>query len=217
LAGSAVVPAFGKNTFTKNTLGPASVDTQVAHLMETTSTFTGNDVDHLRVHGDRVGKAVTWQNLKVPYELEGNVHVDLVWTLSPGVTLLMAKDSSLSVSGDESGLHAVGTAAEPITITGIQKTSGYWHSIVFDGTLNGANALDHVVVEYGGSLGGGGENGMIQAQSDSHGVALSVKNGTVRGSAQYGIWLGIYAQYDADIESSNMFANNAAGNVFKQK
>lgn len=217
LAGSAVVPAFANNTFTKNTLGPASIDSQATHLMDVSSTYTGNDVDHLRVRGDRVGKAVTWQDLGVPYELEGNIHVDLVWTLAPGVTLLMAQDSWLYVGGDDAALHAVGTAEKPITVTGREKTSGYWHSIRFDTTLNPANAIEHATIEYGGSFQGGGEQGMIQAQSDSHGVVLSVKNGTIRGSAQYGIWLGAWAQYNADIESSNAFADNAAGDVFKQE
>ncbi|MBK7395258.1 MAG: hypothetical protein IPJ34_02875 [Myxococcales bacterium] len=215
LAGSAVTPTFAKNIFTKNGLGPVSVGSQAVHQLETSSTYTGNVVDHLRVPGDRVGKTVTWLDLGVPYELEGNIHVDLVWTLSPGVTLLMAKDSWISVAGDAAGLSAVGSAVKPITISGIEKTKGFWHGIVFDATLNAANALAYATVEYGGSLGGGGERGMIQAHADSHGVVISVKNSTIRNSGQYGIWLGASAKYNSDIETSNTFANNTSGNVFK--
>lgn len=58
---------------------------------------------------------------------------------------------------------------------------------------------------------------MITATSDSHGVALSVKNSTIRHSAQYGIWLGGYAQYNDDIESSNTFEGNALGDVLMEQ
>lgn len=139
-----------------------------------------------------------------------------MWTLAPGVTLLMAESSWISVAGDDSALSAVGTEQDPITISGAQAGSGFWDSLIFSGTLNSANTLEYVTVEGGGSTTGGGEQGMIQAMSDSHGVVLTVENSTVRGSAQYGIWLGGYAQYNENIESSNTFADNTAGNVFRQ-
>lgn len=212
LTGSAALPTFTTNTFTKNTLGPASVGAQAIHQLTATSTYTGNDVDRLRVRDDRVGKEVTWQALGVPYQLESYLHVDRVWTLAPGVTLLMSKHGWLSVAGDAAGFHAVGTAQKPITISGVEKTPGYWDSIVFDGSLNGANALEYATIEYGG---GGVELGMLHAQADSHGVVLSVKNSAIRSSAKYGIWLAPSAQYNSDIETSNTFSGNALGDVLK--
>ena len=193
-----------------------NVGSEAAHLLEPSSTYTGNGVDHVRVRDGNVSEGVTWLDVGVPYELEQSINVDLVWTLAPGVTLLMAKEGWIHVAGDSAGFHAVGTAAKPVTITGLEKTSGYWHSLVFDTTLNGANALEHAVVEYGGSPGGGGELGMIQAQSDSHGVKLTVKSSAIQHSAQYGVWLGGAAQYNADLASVNTFADNASGNVFTQ-
>ncbi|MFO0640282.1 MAG: hypothetical protein U0183_13770 [Polyangiaceae bacterium] len=216
LAGSTELVAFAKNTFTKNGLGPASVGSQAVHQLDVTSTYTGNDVDRLHVRDDRVGKAVTWNDLGVPYELAQSLHVDLVWTLAPGVTLLLAKDTWISIDGDASGLHAVGTAQKPVTFSGLEKTPGYWHALRFGGSLNPANAIENAVVEYGGSTGGGGEEGMITASSDSHGVKLSVKSTTVRHSAQYGIWLGKFAQVNADIDSANTFTANTKGDVYKQ-
>lgn len=216
LAGTTELTAFTKNTLTKSGLGPASVGAQVVHRLDGTSTYTGNDVDRLRVRDDRVGKAVTWNDLGVPYELEQSIHVDLVWTLAPGVTLLLARDTWLSIDGDASGLHAVGTAQKPVTFSGIEKTAGYWHGLLFGGSLNPANAIENAVVEYGGSTGGGGEQGMITASSDSHGVKLTVKSTTVRHSAQYGIWLGNYAQTNGDIDSANTFTGNTKGDVYRQ-
>lgn len=216
LTGSAVTPVFGDNTFTANGLGPASVGSLAVQQLDITSTYTGNDVDRVRVRDGRVSEAVTWQDLGVPYELEANVNVDGVWTLAPGVTLWLPEDGWIHVGGDEAGFHAVGTPERPITISGLEKTSGYWHGLVFDTTLNAANALAHATVEYGGSLGGGGEQGMITAKADSHGVALTVQDSVIQHSAQYGIWLGGSAQYNADIATSNTFSDNAAGDVFEQ-
>jgi hypothetical protein len=215
LTGSFTTPLFENNTFTDNTLGPASVGSEAVHLLDTGSAYTGNGVDHLRVRDGNVSKTVTWLDLGVPYELESYLNVSKVWTLAPGVTLLMPEDGWISMGGDEAGLHAVGTAQKPITISGIEKTAGYWNSIIFDTTLNGANALDYVTVEFGGAT-GFGENGLIHARSDSHGVALTVTNSTLRNSAQYAIYLGAWAQVNGDIESSNTFSNNALGNVLQE-
>lgn len=215
LIGSAQLPAFANNTFTKNTLGPVSVGSEAAHQLSVTSKYTGNDVDRVRVTGASVSKTVTWADLGVPYQLESGIHVTMVWTLAPAVTLMMAKDTSISVDGDDAGFHAVGTAVKPITITGLEKTAGYWHCITFGSTLNSANSLEYATIEYGGSTGGGGEKGMINLLSDSHGVSASVKSCTIKDSARYGIYLGLYAKYNNDIESGNTFSNNALGNVFK--
>jgi hypothetical protein len=216
LTGSFTTPLFENNTFVSNTLGPASVGSEAVHLLDTGSAYTGNDVDHLRVRDGSVSKTVTWQDLGVPYELESALNVSKVWTLAPGVTLLLPEDGWISMGGDEAALHAVGTEQKPITISGIEKTAGYWNSIIFDTTLNGANALDYVTVEFGGKP-GSGEMGLIHARSDSHGVSLSVTNSTLRDSAQYAIWLGLWAQVNGDIESSNTFSNNASGNVFRDE
>jgi hypothetical protein len=214
LTGSATVPVFSSNVFTANGLGPVSISSRRVHVLDVASSYDGNDVDRVRVRDDRVTEAVTWPDLGMPYQLEENVHVDLVWTLAPGVTLMMPESSWISVDGDLAGFHAVGTAADPITITGVEATPGYWHGILFDTSLNAANAIQHAVVEYGGSTSGGGEAGMINAASDSHGVVVSVKDSVVRHSGQWGIWLGGFSQYNGDIESSNTFTGNVAGDVY---
>lgn len=214
LAGSATVTGFSANTFTANGLGPVSVSSRRAHVLDTASTYLGNDVDRVRVRDDRVTETVTWPFLGLPFELEGSIHVDQVWTLAPGVTLMLPKDGWISVDGDTAGFHVVGTADAPITITGVEATSGYWHALAFGNSLNAANAIEHATVEYGGSTQGGGEAGMINAASDSHGVVLSVKSSVVRGSAQWGIWLGGFASYNPDIETSNSFSGNAGGDVY---
>jgi hypothetical protein len=215
LSASAVVPQFEGNTLTKNQLGPASVDSDAAHQLLAASSYTGNDVDRVMVRTNRVSKAVTWEAIGVPYLIDGGVHVDLVWTLAPGVTLMMGSSAWISVAGtsDSSALHAVGTAAKPILITGATKKAGAWESIIFDTTLNGANAFDYCTIEYGGGGTAKGNMGMIIAQSDSHGVTLSLTNSTIQHSAVYGLWQGKYASVN---QSGDTFADNVLWDTYKQ-
>jgi hypothetical protein len=194
LSAYTVASSFIANELTGNTLGPANVDSDVAHILDTTSIFSGNDVDIVHVRTNPVSESVTWHAIDADYFLDGSLNVDKVWTLEPGVTLVMSFDSWIFVGGsDEAGMHAVGTAAAPITITGAEKTNGYWETIQIDNTNNAANVFDYVVVEYGGSVDNSADYAELMATSDSHGVTLSVTHSTFRHSPACGIYLGMYA------------------------
>lgn len=211
--GSAVLPGFTGNTLTKNTLGPVALGSEAVHQLLPTSSYTGNDVDRIDVRDNDLSKAVTWEALDVPYRINAVIVPKLVWTIAPGVTLLMAKGSGVEVSGDASAFHAAGTAAKPILITGVEKTSGAWESIIFGSSNNAANVLEHCTIEYGGGGTAKGHMGMIIATSDSHGVTAAITNSTIRHSEVYGLWLGLYAKVT---QSGNTFSNNKLGDTFKQ-
>ncbi|MBU1239933.1 hypothetical protein KKF84_05435 [Myxococcota bacterium] len=214
LNGSSVMPLFSNNVFTANTLGPASIDSSSGDLLDAGSAYTGNDIDMIRVRTNQIDENATWAALDVPYFITAGLNVNAQWTLSPGVTLVMGEEAWISVNGDLAALNAVGTMENPILITGEEPTAGYWSSIHIDGSNNGLNAFEYVTVEYGG----GGEDqydlGQIVAVSDSHGVTLDVANCTIRSSSSYGIYLGFYADYNDDIETSNTFSDNTSGDVF---
>lgn len=213
LTGSAVLPEFAGNTFTANGLGPVNVGAAAVPQLDVTSAYTGNDLDRVRVRDGYVVGSVTWNALGVPYQIESNLHVDEVWTLAPGVTLMMSQSTWISVAGDTAMLLAVGTAEAPITFTGVEATPGYWHCVVFDNTRGNESQIAHAVVEYGGSLEGGGETAMLQAQSDSRGVYLSVTDSIIQHSGQYGIFVGHWATV---IDEGNTFLDNASGDVYHQ-
>jgi hypothetical protein len=211
--GSAVLPGFTGNTLTKNTLGPVAIGSEAVHQLLPASSYKGNDVDRIDVRDNDLSKVVTWELLDVPYRINAVIAPKLVWTIAPGVTLLMAKGSGVSVNGDASAFHAVGTAQKPILITGLEKTPGAWESIIFGSSNNAANSLDHCTIEYGGGGTAKGQMGMIIATSDSHGVTASITNSTIRQSEVYGLWLGLYAKVT---QSGNTFSGNKLGDTFKQ-
>jgi hypothetical protein len=203
------------NVFSHNTLGAALANSEVVHQLVPSSTFTGNDTEQIAVLANRALQSVTWADLGVPYVLSAGMHVDKVLTLAPGVTVVMAQDGGLWLAGDEAGLHAVGTAEKPITLTGATKTAGFWRAIEFDNSNNSQTSFDYVTVEYGGKT-DTGDAAMIHATSDSHGVTISVTRSAIQHSASAGIYLSRWASFNADIETSNTFSDCAGGSVLRQ-
>jgi hypothetical protein len=134
---------------------------------------------------------------EVTQDLTVNPGVTL--TIDPGVTLKFAEDVQMTV-GPGGSLRAIGTASNPIVLTGMQQARGYWGGLRFydfdsnDGSeLN--NQLDYVTIEYGG--------GYLDANllvAYSGGVA--VNNCTIRNSGSY----GFHIANDESIVSA--FANN---------
>ncbi|MBI5607891.1 MAG: hypothetical protein HY902_03320 [Deltaproteobacteria bacterium] len=223
LTGSAALPSFANNSFTGNGLGPMRIGSTAVWQLDTTSTYSGNDKDEVSVDADWIDKTSSWHDLGVPYHLDNNLQVNgkagkpVVWTIDPGVTLILDAGVWFGIAGDDSGLHAVGTAAKPITFTGATKQAGFWSALRFDTTNNAANVLEYATIEYGGSgVKSNMDKGLVTAHADSHGVTVSVKNCTLRHGAGYGLWLGGSAKTNTDIDTANTFADNALGNVFHE-
>ncbi len=223
LTGSTALPGFANNTFTGNGLGPMRIGSTAVWQLDTASTYAGNDKDEVSVDADWIDKTSSWHDLGVPYHLDNNLQVNgkadkpVVWTIEPGVTLIMDEGVWFGISGDDSGLHAVGTAAKPITFTGATKQAGFWSALLFDTSNNSANMLEYATIEYGGSgVKSNMDKGLVTARADSHGVLVTVKNCTLRHGAGYGLWLGGSAKTNADIDTANTFEGNALGNVFHE-
>ncbi len=88
----------------------------------------------------------------LPYVFQGGFDVEKTGhlTIDPGVEIQV--DTGFYVDGT---LTAVGTAAEPILITGIKKQPGGWWGLDIGGdyTQLASATLDYVIIEYGGRTG----------------------------------------------------------------
>ena len=206
---SAVVTGFAANTLTKNSLGPASVASEVAQVLDATSHYVGNDVDRVEVRANRVTADVLWASLDVPYALTDTLQVDRVLSLAPGLRLIMANASELMVSGSEAALEALGTAALPISITGAQAVPGSWGAIVFTNTAHARNKLHYVTVEYAG--GGGEQDDLANVVLTGTGEVTSVElmHSTLRHSGRHG--LAVYGMGRLPGFADNTLTQNALG------
>ncbi|MCU0671632.1 MAG: right-handed parallel beta-helix repeat-containing protein [Myxococcota bacterium] len=109
-------------------------------------------------------------------------------TMEPGTTITFARDTGLWFSGDAT-LIAVGTAEDPILLTGAEERRGFWAGVRFD-SADGANRMDYVTVEYAGSTTAASDPdaAAIKMTSDSRSVVLSLSHCTLRESGGWGLW-----------------------------
>ena len=68
--------------------------------------------------------------------------------IEEGVTIEFSEHAGLSIS-DGARLIAEGTPEAPITLTGVEKTQGYWRGILINSDLS--NSISHTTIEYAGS------------------------------------------------------------------
>jgi hypothetical protein len=193
---------FSNNSFTNNADAPMKiVDKMVASLDGVGTTFSGNGKNYIHIIADDfegIGANVIWKKQNIPYAFfdEGN---DLVCgylatggsiTLNAGVTLLMGPDSKIIV-GDNSNstgyLRCLGTAAEPVTIKGLQEQAGSWRGIlVYTASIN--NNWTYTNISHGG------------------GAALSNNN-----PKKTNVFLSDDNTVDAKLTVSNCTTNNSFG------
>lgn len=109
--------------------------------------------------------------------------VDGELTLEPGVDLRFAADTLMYVSQNGS-LNAVGTQAQPILITGVTPSAGFWNGIQWVSSTSTKNRLSYVTVEYGGGDPARSGNLIVEGS----GVNLAIDNSTIANSAGYGLY-----------------------------
>jgi hypothetical protein len=118
----------------------------------------------------------------LPYVFKGGMEVEPegALTIDPGVEIRV--DTGFYVHGV---LNALGTAAEPILLTGIkQEPAGWWGLRVTGGSLGIPNVtLDHVTIEYGGS-----DTEDWGGNLDVSTANITVTNSILRNSGSHGLF-----------------------------
>lgn len=118
--------------------------------------------------------------------------------LQPGTTIEFPEDDGIYVE-DAGRLNAEGTEDDPILLTGVDETRGFWQGVRFNDSNSEDNVFEHVTVEYAGSSkwsGGDETKGGVLLQSESQ---LTVANSTFRENGQ----AGIVSTENSSIEISN--------------
>lgn len=124
-------------------------------------------------------------------------------TIEPGTVIEFTTDAGLQVNGSGS-LAINGTSADPITLTGVDKTAGAWAGVLYDSD-DTKNSMSYTTIDYAGGsqFNSNGDLGSIVIWADTK---LKMDNCTIMNSAAY----GLNARYGgADVTmSNNTFTKN---------
>lgn len=104
-------------------------------------------------------------------------------TVDPGVTIQFGTDAGISVDTTGS-IQMLGTAGQPIMLTGEDKAPGAWRGVFIDSN-DSKNKLQHTNIDYAGgsAFNSNGDLGAVIVWADTQ---LTMLNTTIRYSASYG-------------------------------
>jgi hypothetical protein len=205
------VDQFAANILTYNAAGPASLMAGDAGIFDEESSFSGNDVERVELRGGSVTTDQTWPGIDTEYTVTASIAVHAALTLAAGAVLVFDEDMEMSVT-DGGSLRAVGSAEEPIILTGAESTPGYWGGLRINGSNSDFNRLEHVTIEFGG---GWWEANLYLNGTPESPTTIDVLNSSFRGSPRWGIVLDSDVVVNDDFEEVNTFADNRLGEVRK--
>lgn len=145
---------LNNNIFTGNK-SPGYVSGNNINILNATNTFSGNEDDFLEINAysafGTVTTASTWHKIDVPYRMTnfGSMDIKALLTIQPGVHIEFPADFYMYVNEDGGGLKAVGTAADPIIMTGITKAPKAWRGIYIQ-SEHPANEIAFTEMHYSG-------------------------------------------------------------------
>ncbi len=203
-------PTFTGNTVTGNGLYPLYLPATSLDQLDDGSTYTGNGTDRIYVSSDTITQSGTWQDLDVPFYMNGDTAIYAsttpVITIEAGATFLFNYYASLQVGTFSYGELVVnGTAAEPVVFTSAQSVpaAGDWDGLYFN-TYDAGSSLDYVEVSYGGSTYG-------NIYTYGNGSRVSVSDATVSYSGAYGIYR---AGSSTPVLTSITYTGNTSGTLY---
>jgi len=197
-SGGVRFPKFLNNEFTSNELAPIRIPVRNVDIMNSSIKLTGNVFDEIIVDTQSTSPSVTtpltWPMAEVFYSVN-RLNINSALTIEPGVEIRMRNDALTGrIAVDNGGsLNAVGTAALPIIIRGVESPiAGYWEGIRFFQSTSVNNNLQYVTISDAGILGSANlgygiitvslnsvatiENCTI-ADSETHGIGVLTSNG----------------------------------------
>jgi len=163
------------------------------------SQLTGNGIDMVDLAFSTVDANVSLRNVGVPYALAGlQITAGASLTLQPGVQLLVAQDSSVSVLSGAT-LNASGNPEAKVEFRALN--SAHWGSISAE--LGASVLLDYAVID---RAGGGVLNGAVLAAAP-----IQLTHSTISNSSTWGLKKA--STDSTDYLSGNTFAGNVSGDV----
>lgn len=212
---------FENNVFVDNEEAPVRISDNRLHSLDTDSEYEGNGVDAVIVdaYGTGISNSdVTWENLGIPYRFQDEDHntSEIRVTIEPGTVIEFEQLAGLTF-GWKTEINLRGTEEEPIVFTGTEEEPGHWNGLWIDKTTEDINALEHVVVEYGGNTSFFSEPANLTIARSGpiqNDASVEVTDSTFAHSGGYGIvYEDTRASVNGDIDSANEFEGNESGDI----
>jgi len=140
------------------------------------------------------------------YIASSGVTVNATLTIDPEVLIVFADNVGMAVSSS-GAIVAVGTAAQNIVFTGVEKTDGFWRGIEVESN-DATNELTYCTIEYGGSSGFDGANLLANLIIDGAG-RLKITNSRFTNSGGYGLYTRTLEAILSEFASNTITANVA--------
>ncbi len=181
------IDSFENNTLTANAANPATLRPETWGALSGSGSYGDNEEDYVFIEEGDISEDQQVDALDVPYRLSDNANIDeAAIEIAAGTEVRFEEDAGLSIK-ENASLKAVGTEEEPIVMTGVEQTRGFWRGIAYQSSESSANQLDYVTIEYGGgSPHFQTEPANLLVDTQNGPARLSVDNSTLRESGNVG-------------------------------
>ncbi len=206
---------FANNKISNNSDLAMTVNVSAVGDLDGNTVFENNGTDAVEIYSTSSSEDVledtTWPLLAggVPYYINAKIHVPVELTLEAGVQLAFDNDMYMRID-DTGALIAVGTEADPIVFTGINKIKGAWRGLYFVDSNNPLNELNNVTLEYGGSTEISSTLGKANLGISYFlgSTRIKINNVTFQESDGYGMSIDYRSDAELSEFNSNTFSNN---------
>lgn len=202
------LPVFENNTITGNEFFPIKINPQQLSSIDETTDFTSdNGFNKIGVNGSNVSTALAINKAAGPYLFTGTTSFSGATEIEPGTYIEMGPGARIEVRNTGS-LAIVGTANDPIIITGEQNAKGYWDYIYFNDTNSPNNIIQYAEISYGGGSSLSNRDGIISSRANS---SFAIGNSTITNSMRYGITIGSGVNWEN--QGGVVFSGNELGDI----
>lgn len=216
--GSKVVGFVGNKIHT-NSEYPVSMHITDAMNMDNANEYSKNGKEFVQLTGNAsavITKDIMLVKTTEPFLISGKVVAGNKFCIAAGCRVSMDYEAEVVIDGaaGNGSFCAVGTAAQPISISSIFNGTGVWNTIRFRSSNSANNKIEYCTISGGGSA-SGNNDGMVSVVNDNGGsTSIVVRNSNIINSAGTGIFIqNANSAYNNDIISANTFSNNVKGNV----
>lgn len=150
----ATLNTFSNNIVSNNAAtGIVMYAGDLLNLGVATTTFVGNTNNYIGVYSissnSEVDEDVTFNKANVPYLFLNSLFFQNNVTINPGVSIKIKAAKTFGLEGT-GYIKAIGTALDPINISGQTNIAGFWNGL-YVSTTNPINEIDYINISDGGN------------------------------------------------------------------